>query len=136
MTESERLFKIKSHERLNANRVEETESLLDHGDIMVGTFRVSRNYFRLKPGEPYIYDKNIPYTHPKSGLPASHAAMVIGMGSSRCCWKKGRALDLPALATSTSKTVKVSDSEFWESCKSFIARAVQDHSTATWIRSL
>ncbi|TVT97390.1 hypothetical protein EJB05_57389, partial [Eragrostis curvula] len=78
--EPERLVKIKSHERVDGKEAEEIGSLLECGDIMIGTFRLSRNYFRLRPGEPYVYQKNIPYIHPKSGLPVSHSAMVVGHG--------------------------------------------------------
>nr|TKW40193.1 hypothetical protein SEVIR_1G230100v2 [Setaria viridis] len=74
------LFKIESYEKLDVKAEEETESLVEAGNIMIGTFRVSRNYFYLKPGETYVYDVSIPYIHPKSFLPASHAVMVIGHG--------------------------------------------------------
>ncbi len=57
--------------------------LLEAGNIMVGHFRVSRNYFYLKPGEIYSYDKRVPYIHAKSNLPVSHAVMVIGDGRHR-----------------------------------------------------
>jgi senataxin len=94
-----RLFKIESYEKLDADAAEETESLVEAGNIMVGTFRVSRNYFYLKPGETYAYDASIPYIHPKSFLPASHAVMVIGHGkqpptttaegtSEAACWPR------------------------------------------------
>ncbi|KAL6654461.1 hypothetical protein ACP70R_007926 [Stipagrostis hirtigluma subsp. patula] len=76
----ERLFKIESYELVDAEEEGKAESLLEAGNIMIGTFRVSRNYFYLKPGETYKYDKSIPYIHAKSGLPGAHAVMVIGHG--------------------------------------------------------
>lgn len=71
---------MESHERLDVKEVKKTESLVEKGAILIGTFRLSRNYFHLRPGEPYVYDKTIPYIHPKSGLAASHYAMVVGPG--------------------------------------------------------
>lgn len=97
LQELERPFKIKSHMRLNVNKVEETESLLDHGNIMIGTFRLSRNYFHLKPGEPYIYDKKLPYIHARSGLPASHSVMVIGHGKQPLPLEEGTSIEPPCL---------------------------------------
>ncbi|KAL6599627.1 hypothetical protein ACP70R_045764 [Stipagrostis hirtigluma subsp. patula] len=76
----DRLFKIESYELVDAEEEGKLESLLEAGNIMVGTFRVSRNYFHLKPGEPYMYDKRFPYIHAKSCLPVAHAVMVIGHG--------------------------------------------------------
>ncbi|KAL6637249.1 hypothetical protein ACP70R_024821 [Stipagrostis hirtigluma subsp. patula] len=76
----ERLFKIESYELVDAEEEGKAESLPEAGNIMIGTFRVSRNYFYLKPGETYKYDKSIPYIHAKSGLPGAHAVMVIGHG--------------------------------------------------------
>jgi hypothetical protein len=64
-----RLFKIESYEKLDVEKEEETESLMEVGNIMVGNFRASHNYFFLKPGGTYVYDATIPYIHPKSCLP-------------------------------------------------------------------
>lgn len=48
--------------------------------MMACYFRVSPNFFYLKPGDCYEYDEKNPYIHPKSGLPVSHAVMGIGFG--------------------------------------------------------
>uniref|UniRef100_J3N9W9 Uncharacterized protein n=1 Tax=Oryza brachyantha TaxID=4533 RepID=J3N9W9_ORYBR len=77
----DRLFKISSYEKVvDVDDSQKVRSLLEAGNIMVGYFRVSRNYFYLKPGEIYMYDKTRPYIHAKSNLPVSHAVMVIGDG--------------------------------------------------------
>uniref|UniRef100_A0A0E0MHP9 DNA2/NAM7 helicase-like C-terminal domain-containing protein n=1 Tax=Oryza punctata TaxID=4537 RepID=A0A0E0MHP9_ORYPU len=76
----DRLFKIASYEKVGINKPQKVRCLLEAGNIMVGHFRVSRNYFYLKPGEIYSYDKSMPYIHAKSNLPVSHAVMVIGDG--------------------------------------------------------
>ncbi|TVU05879.1 hypothetical protein EJB05_49081, partial [Eragrostis curvula] len=78
--EPARLFRIQSHEEINAKEVEKTESLVEGGEIMIGSFRVSRNYFRLRQGETYVYYKEMPYINAKSGLPASHSVMITGHG--------------------------------------------------------
>ncbi|KAF0896794.1 hypothetical protein E2562_028092 [Oryza meyeriana var. granulata] len=76
----DRLFKIASYGKVDIDEPQTIRSLLEAGNIMVGHFRVSRNYFYLKPGEIYMYDKTRPYIHAKSNLPVSHAVMVIGDG--------------------------------------------------------
>jgi senataxin len=43
-------------------------------------FRLSRNYFYLQPGEVYQYDEEHPFIHPTSGMPVSHAVMMVGGG--------------------------------------------------------
>jgi senataxin len=79
--EQERLFKLESYERVDATlKAEEAEALVEAGSIMACNFRLSRNYFRLKPGEVYVYDRRFPYIHPISDLPVSHAVTVIGHG--------------------------------------------------------
>jgi senataxin len=79
--ERECLFKLESYERVDETlTAEEAEELVEAGSIMACNFRLSRNYFRLRPGDVYVYDSRFPYIHPISGLPVSHAAMVIGHG--------------------------------------------------------
>ncbi|OEL37297.1 hypothetical protein BAE44_0001684 [Dichanthelium oligosanthes] len=53
---------------------------LKKGGGMVVHFRVSWNYFSLRPGEEYAFDPERPMIHPKSDLVAGHAAMTIGVG--------------------------------------------------------
>ncbi|OEL15430.1 hypothetical protein BAE44_0023551, partial [Dichanthelium oligosanthes] len=57
--------------------------LLEEGNIMVGPFRLSLNYFTLKPGQVYVFDEKKAYIHPMSNLVASHAVMMVG---TRHCW--------------------------------------------------
>ncbi|TVU02629.1 hypothetical protein EJB05_51871, partial [Eragrostis curvula] len=75
-----REFKISGHELVDHSNSEAMTELLDTGNIMVGRFRLSRNYYSLKPGEVYVYDADQQIYHPKSGLAASHGAMMIGSG--------------------------------------------------------
>jgi len=65
---------------MNKDDTEAVEAHLEKGGIMVGSFRISRNYFSLSPGQVYVYDTDKAITHDKSGLPASHVAMMIGIG--------------------------------------------------------
>ncbi|OEL30205.1 hypothetical protein BAE44_0008775 [Dichanthelium oligosanthes] len=53
---------------------------LEKGGIMVGSFPISCNYFSLRPEEVYVYQPDKAITHDKSGLPASHVGMMIGIG--------------------------------------------------------
>lgn len=53
---------------------------MEKGSIMIGRFMLSRNYYRLRPGEVYVYNPETAIMHPISGKPASHAAMMIGVG--------------------------------------------------------
>ncbi|EEE54497.1 hypothetical protein OsJ_01623 [Oryza sativa Japonica Group] len=75
----EALFRILGNNRVDAAEPENLRSIED-GNVMVGCFRLSYNYFYLKPGEVYWYDKSKPYVHSRSNLPAAHAVMVIGHG--------------------------------------------------------
>ena len=75
-----RRFKIKAYGSMNKDDTEAVEAHLEKGGIMVGSFRISRNYFSLSPGQVYVYDTDKAITHDKSGLPASHVAMMIGIG--------------------------------------------------------
>ncbi|KAK3120638.1 hypothetical protein QOZ80_9AG0691280 [Eleusine coracana subsp. coracana] len=59
---------------------EDVTKLLEAGNIMVGRFLLSRNFYNLKPGEVYVHDKNMQLFHPKSGLPASHGVMRVSIG--------------------------------------------------------
>jgi senataxin len=65
---------------MNKDDTEAVKARLEKGGIMVGSFRISRNYFSLSPGQVYVYDTDKAITHDKSGLPASHVAMMIGIG--------------------------------------------------------
>ncbi|KAM0883291.1 hypothetical protein ACQ4PT_031714 [Festuca glaucescens] len=79
--ERERLFKLESYERVDATlTAEEAEALVEAGNIMACNFCLSRNYFDLRPGEVYVYDRLCPYMHARSSMPVSHAVTVIGHG--------------------------------------------------------
>jgi senataxin len=81
LQERERLFKLESYERVDATlTTEEAEALVEAGNIMACNFRLSRNYFDLRPGEVYVYDRLCSYIHARSGMPVSHAVTVIGHG--------------------------------------------------------
>ncbi|KAM0897287.1 hypothetical protein ACQ4PT_022651 [Festuca glaucescens] len=78
------IFKVKSCSKLEIKEAEDMGSALISlaaGNVYVGTYRVSRNYFSLKPGEVYHYDRTIPYLNPRSSLPYAHAVMMIGSGT-------------------------------------------------------
>jgi hypothetical protein len=81
--QQEATFKIKSYSRLD---IRENRGLNDallairNGTVLSGYFRISRNYFYLKPGEIYHYDDTRPYLSPIYSLPASHVVMMIGSG--------------------------------------------------------
>lgn len=55
-------------------------STMAAGCVYSGNYRISRNYFRLKPGEVYHYDPTDPYLNPKTSLPYAHAVMMVGSG--------------------------------------------------------
>lgn len=63
--------------------IKDVKNLLEKGNILVGSFRLSMNYYKLRPGEIYVYDEKKPIKHPKSNLTASHAVMMIGIGQSK-----------------------------------------------------
>ncbi|TVU02630.1 hypothetical protein EJB05_51872, partial [Eragrostis curvula] len=73
-------FKISAYAEVDIKNTEAMKKLFKEGNVLIGTFKLSMNYFNLKPGEVYIYDKMKPFKHPKSGLTASHAVMMIGLG--------------------------------------------------------
>ena len=50
------------------------------GNVFLGTYRKSHNYFYLKPGQVYHYDRTTPYLNPRSYMPYSHAVTMIGSG--------------------------------------------------------
>ncbi|CAO2144958.1 unnamed protein product [Urochloa humidicola] len=75
-----RRFKIKAYGTMNPNDTDAVTARLEEGGILIGHFMLSRNYYRLRPGEVYVYDPDTAIRHPISGLPASHAAMMIGIG--------------------------------------------------------
>jgi senataxin len=52
---------------------------LDGGNILVGSFRVSYNFFELSPGEVYHYDPNCPVLSRKNAH-LNHAVMFVGYG--------------------------------------------------------
>ncbi|GJN25755.1 hypothetical protein PR202_gb13625 [Eleusine coracana subsp. coracana] len=66
--------------KLNPESSKDVRNHLENGNILVGSFRLSMNYYNLRPGEVYVYDEKKPIKHPKSNLLASHAVMMIGIG--------------------------------------------------------
>lgn len=72
-------FKIKDYGTMDKDDTKGC-SHLEKGGIMVGTFSISRNYYSLSPSEVYVYDPDKQIRHDKSGLAASHVAMMIGIG--------------------------------------------------------
>lgn len=68
---------------LNTKSTEDVKNNLEKGNILVGSFRLSMNYFNQKPGEVYVYNGKKPIKHPKSNLTASHAVMMIGIGHTK-----------------------------------------------------
>ncbi|TVU23816.1 hypothetical protein EJB05_26199, partial [Eragrostis curvula] len=75
-----RVFKILGWEYVDPANTEAVKKILEQGSIMVGHFRMSRNYYNLKPGQVYVDDKDQALLNPKSDQPASHAVMMIGIG--------------------------------------------------------
>ncbi|XP_052137433.1 uncharacterized protein LOC127755841 [Oryza glaberrima] len=76
-------FRIKSHTQLPIKEDQGIKTVFDtvkDGKFLVAHFRISENYFSLRPGEIYHFDRHKPYLHPVSFLPASHAVMIIGLG--------------------------------------------------------
>ncbi|TVU03933.1 hypothetical protein EJB05_50512, partial [Eragrostis curvula] len=74
------VFKILGWEYVDPANTEAVKKILEQGSIMVGHFRMSRNYYNLKPGQVYVDDKDQALLNPKSDQPASHAVMMIGIG--------------------------------------------------------
>ncbi|KAL6907869.1 hypothetical protein ACP4OV_002039 [Aristida adscensionis] len=75
-----RRFSISSYASVDPTQTEAVSDILEKGGIMVGHFRLSRNYYSLKPRQVYVFDKNMPIMHPQSDLVAAHAVMMIGIG--------------------------------------------------------
>lgn len=75
-----RRFKIKAYGSMDPHDTEAVRARMEKGGILIGRFMLSRNYYRLRPGEVYVYDPETAIMHPISGKPASHAAMMIGIG--------------------------------------------------------
>jgi senataxin len=75
-------LKISAYKIIKTKGMDATKltAVLKRGNIMPSSFRISRNYFYLRPGEVYSYDEKLPYIHSKTDLRASHAVMTIGTG--------------------------------------------------------
>ncbi|XP_037437517.1 uncharacterized protein LOC119304912 [Triticum dicoccoides] len=83
-------FKLKSYSRIDINENEGEGLKVAVRDVRAGTvfliyFRISRNYFTLKPGEIYHYDATKAYVSPSFSIPASHVVMMIGSGDTAIC---------------------------------------------------
>jgi hypothetical protein len=71
LQERERLFKLESYERVDATlTTEEAEALVEAGNIMACNFRLSRNYFDLRPGEVYVYTGSARTSTPGPACPS------------------------------------------------------------------
>lgn len=75
-----RIIKILSYEEVDPSKTADVTKLVEEGNVMVGHFRLSWNYFTLKPSEVYAFDDKKAFIHPKSNLVASHAVMTVGNG--------------------------------------------------------
>lgn len=75
-----RIIKILLYEEVEPSETVRLTKLLEEGNIMVGHFRLSWNYFTLKPDEVYAFNEKKAFIHPKSNLVASHAVMMVGIG--------------------------------------------------------
>jgi senataxin len=75
-----RRLKIKDYGIMDKSDTEAVTAHLKKGGIMVGTFPISRNYYSLSPRDVYVYDPDKVIKHEKSGLTATHVAMMIGIG--------------------------------------------------------
>uniref|UniRef100_A0A0E0FMN3 Uncharacterized protein n=1 Tax=Oryza nivara TaxID=4536 RepID=A0A0E0FMN3_ORYNI len=74
-------FRIKSQPQLPIKKDQEIKTVFNtvkNGKLPVAHFRMSENFFSLRPGEIGHYDYQKPYLHPVSSLLASHAVMIIG----------------------------------------------------------
>ncbi|KAL6641397.1 hypothetical protein ACP70R_019578 [Stipagrostis hirtigluma subsp. patula] len=60
------------------------KDLLIRGHVLVGTFRISTNYMKLKPGDIYTYNKKNPSRI--DGRICSHAVAIIGYGERGGVW--------------------------------------------------
>ncbi|TVU40495.1 hypothetical protein EJB05_13962, partial [Eragrostis curvula] len=74
------VFKIRSYDKVDVSDPESIATRVRKGNIMVCHFRLSRNYFYLKPKEPYWDDETKPFISSKTLKLASHAVMTIGDG--------------------------------------------------------
>uniref|UniRef100_A0A0D3EPS5 DNA2/NAM7 helicase-like C-terminal domain-containing protein n=1 Tax=Oryza barthii TaxID=65489 RepID=A0A0D3EPS5_9ORYZ len=74
-------FRIKSQPQLPIKKDQEIKTVFNtvkNGKFPVAHFRMSENFFSLRPGEIGHYDYQKPYLHLVSSLLASHAVMIIG----------------------------------------------------------
>uniref|UniRef100_A0A0E0MXI3 DNA2/NAM7 helicase-like C-terminal domain-containing protein n=1 Tax=Oryza rufipogon TaxID=4529 RepID=A0A0E0MXI3_ORYRU len=74
-------FRIKSQPQLPIKKDQEIKTVFNtvkNGKFPVAHFRMSENFFSLRPGEIGHYDYQKPYLHPVCSLLASHAVMIIG----------------------------------------------------------
>jgi hypothetical protein len=97
-----RKFKIKKYGSMDKD-MEAVTAHLQKGGIMVGSFPISRNYFSPIPWEVYVYDPDKAIRHEKSGLAASHVAMMIGIGHRLTLWcRTVRAICVGSMALAES----------------------------------
>lgn len=60
------------------------EELFSHGNVLLGTFKISKNYRNLKAGDIYTYDQRNPER--VNGCTCSHAVAIIGYGVRSGVW--------------------------------------------------
>ena len=59
-----RIIKILLYEEVEPSETVRLTKLLEEGNIMVGHFRLSWNYFTLKPDEVYAFNEKKAFIHP------------------------------------------------------------------------
>ncbi|KAM0928933.1 hypothetical protein ACQ4PT_001913 [Festuca glaucescens] len=82
-SKEETCFKIKSYSRLDIKEnkgMDDAVLSIRNGTVLSDYFRISQNFFSLKPGQIYHYDKTKPYISLLYSIPASHVVMMIGSG--------------------------------------------------------
>ncbi|KAL6846808.1 hypothetical protein ACP4OV_024256 [Aristida adscensionis] len=78
------VYRISSYERIYYWRKGESRPLeiiaqqLRKGKAFIGTFKMSLNYIRYKPGDIYEFKLEKPILAPLSNQPTSHAVMIVG----------------------------------------------------------
>ncbi|KQJ97616.1 hypothetical protein BRADI_3g32251v3 [Brachypodium distachyon] len=63
---------------------QDIKKLLNLAHAMLGTFKISKNYKTLKPGDIYVYDRN--NRELVNGRTCSHAVAIIGYGCRGGVW--------------------------------------------------
>ncbi|TVU02615.1 hypothetical protein EJB05_29700 [Eragrostis curvula] len=72
-------FRISSFRGYHKEDSTEVYNLLKTGKVMIGNFRLSRNFFNLNPRKVYEFNARRPVVNPKNKLVRSHAIMFVGV---------------------------------------------------------